>query len=138
MPLPLSSKSRSQRPEPFPTRGVPGGWRDRWESDPADAVLAGVRNHARRRVMTVPGLHLELVAEARDAGRWEAHVTSWRGSDPAPGSVRPPITAPEERWPSVNGPSALVALDALEAELRDLLRGVLSQSDPTSAPPVDG
>ena len=88
--------------------------------------------------MTEANLSVELVAEARDAGLWEAHVASWHRSDPANGSLRPPINGVEEMWPSVNGPSALVALDALEAEVRDLLRVVLPDADPASVPPPGG
>jgi hypothetical protein len=50
----------------------------------------------------------QAAAQARADGGWEAHVVS---SDATPA-----------HWPSVNGPSAAIALDALEAELRELLR----------------
>ena len=32
-------------------------------------------------------------------------------------------------WPSVNGPTAAVALDALEAELREVIRGTSEVTD---------
>jgi hypothetical protein len=64
------------------------------------------RNDLRRQVIEAD-VHLELVARAD--GRWEAYVTSSDG--------------PSALWPSVNGPSSTLALDALEAELREMLRG---------------
>jgi hypothetical protein len=51
---------------------------------------------------------VELVAEARADGRWQAQVVA--GDEPT------------VIWPSTNGPTATVALDALEAELRELIR----------------
>jgi hypothetical protein len=54
-------------------------------------------------------LDVELMAGALEDGRWEAHVAA---------SSQPP-----SMWPSVNGPTAAVALDALEAELREVLGG---------------
>jgi hypothetical protein len=77
------------------------------------------------RRVTEADVHVELVAYNRTDGRWEAHVASWR-------SLSPSCTAADLRtseatnwssalWPSVNGPTAAVALDALEAELRDVI-----------------
>jgi hypothetical protein len=106
--IPFQSGPRDPNLRPFPTRGLPDGWRDPWDADPYDAVLAALRQRtALRRRVTEAGVQLELVAQARTDGRWEAYV--------AAGDVSP------TRWPSVNGPTAAVALDALEAELRELL-----------------
>jgi hypothetical protein len=65
------------------------------------------QQQALRRYVGEAGVQLELVAQARADGRWEAHVVGSGG--------------PTARWPSVNGPTASVALDALEAELRELI-----------------
>jgi hypothetical protein len=106
--LPFQSRPRNPDLRPFPTRGVADGWRDPWDADPYDAVVSALRQrNALRRQVTEAGAQLELVAQARTDGRWEAYV--------AAGDVSP------TRWPSVNGPTAAVALDALEAELRELL-----------------
>jgi hypothetical protein len=106
--LPFQSRPRNPDLRPFPTRGVADGWRDPWDADPYDAVVSALRQrNALRRQVTEAGAQLELVAQARTDGRWEAYV--------AAGDVSP------TRWPSVNGPTAAVALDALEAEVRELL-----------------
>ena len=103
------------KPRPFPTRGVPGGWHDPWDADPLAGVVSALRQrNALRRQVTEAGAQLELAAEARTDGRWEAHVAA--GTGPA-------------TWPSVNGPTAALALDALEAEVRELLRGVGAGAD---------
>ena len=109
---PSATPYRLQDPNlrPFPTRGVAGGWHDPWDADPLEAVVSALRQrNALRRQVTEADVQLELMAQVRGDGRWEAHVVS---RDDAPAV-----------WPSVNGPTAAVALDALEAELRDLLRG---------------
>ena len=109
-PMPPPYRLRDPNLRPLPTRGIPDGWRDPWDADPYDAVLATLRQrNALRRRVTEAGVQLELVAQARADGRWEAQVVA--GDEQA------------ARWPSVNGPTAIVALDALEAELRELLRG---------------
>jgi hypothetical protein len=103
------SQPRDPSLRPFPTRGVPGGWHDPWDADPLEGVVSALRQrNALRRHMTEADVQLELVAQARVDGRWEAHVVAG---------------APAVLWPSTNGPTATVALDALEAELRELLRG---------------
>jgi hypothetical protein len=108
--IPFQSGPRDPNLRPFPTRGVPGGWHDPWDADPLEAVVAALRQrNALRRHVTEAGVQVELVAQARVDGRWEAHVVS---RDAAPGL-----------WPSVNGPTAALAMDALEAELRELLVG---------------
>ena len=108
--IPFQSGSREPISRPFPTRGVPGGWHDPWEADPLEAVVAAIRQrNALRRQVTEAGVQLDLAAHVRADGRWEAHVVS-RDAAPA-------------LWPSVNGPTAAIALDALEAELRELLGG---------------
>src|SRR5215210_2138972 len=102
---PFSSRSRDPNLRPFPTRGVPDGWHDPWDADPYDTVLSALRqpNVLQRRV-TEAEAHLELLAQPRADGRWEARVVSGEASLDA--------------WPSANGPTASIALDALEAELR--------------------
>src|SRR5215212_2614932 len=108
--LPFQSRPVDPTTRPFPIRGVPGGWHDPWDADPLDAVLAVLPDRdARRRRITEAGVPFELVAQARADGRWEAHVAAGDGQ--------------AARWPSVNGPTATVALDALEAELCELLGG---------------
>jgi len=108
--IPFQSGPRDPNLRPFPTRGIPDGWHDPWDADPYDAVVSALhqRNALRRRV-TESGVDVELVAQARADGRWEAHVVA--GDEPA------------VVWPSTNGPTVIVALDALEAELRQVLRG---------------
>src|SRR5215212_10475431 len=104
---PVSQSIRAEpKPRPFPTRGVPGGWQDPWDADPLEGFVSalGQRNALRRRVSEAD-VQLELLAQPRTDGRWEAHVPS---SDAA-----------LSRWPSVNGPTAARALDALEAEPRE-------------------
>jgi len=109
--LPFQSGSREPVQRPFPTRGVPGGWHDPWDADPYDAVEVTLRQrNALRRQVTEAGVQLELVASARADGRWEARVDSRDRS--------------AARWPTVNGPTAVLALDALEAEVRELLVGM--------------
>jgi hypothetical protein len=107
--IPFQSGPRQPTPRPFPTRGVPGGWHDPWDGDPLEAVVAALRQrNALRRQVTEADVQVELLAQPRADGRWEAHVVSRDGT--------------LDFWPSVNGPTATSALDALEAELRELLR----------------
>jgi hypothetical protein len=80
------------------------------------------------RCLTEADVHVELVAHARRDGRWEAHVASWNALTPSRSAADVPSLAPDltsswsaALWPSVNGPTALVALSALEAELREVL-----------------
>jgi hypothetical protein len=109
--MPLPYRLRDPNLDPFPTRGVPDGWRDPWDGDPYDAVVSALRQrNALRRQVTEAGVYLELRAYAREDGRWPAQVVA---SD-----------APAVMWPSTNGPTATAALDALEAELREWLSGV--------------
>jgi hypothetical protein len=54
-------------------------------------------------------LDVELMASALEDGRREAHVAA--------------ASRPSAIWPTVNGPTAVVALDALEAELREVVCG---------------
>jgi hypothetical protein len=49
-----------------------------------------------------------LLTQARGDGHWKAQVASGWPAGP---------------WLSVNGPTAAVALDALEAELREVIQG---------------
>jgi hypothetical protein len=107
--LPFQSGSREPVQRPFPTRGVPGGWHDPWDGDPQETMVAALRQrNALRRQVTEAGVQLELMAQVRADGRWEVHVVS-RDESAA-------------RWPTVNGPTAVLALEALEAELRELSR----------------
>jgi hypothetical protein len=80
------------------------------------------------RCLTEAGMHVELVAYGRPDGRWEAHVASWEPLTPSRSaadvlSMAADLTSnwSAALWPSVNGPTALVALNALEAELREIL-----------------
>jgi hypothetical protein len=112
MSAPMPPPYRLQDPNlrSFPTRGIPGGWHDPWDADPLEAVVSALRQrNALRRQVTEADVQVDLLAQARADGRWEAHVTSSDG--------------PAALWPSVNGPTATVALDALEAEVRELLGG---------------
>jgi hypothetical protein len=68
-------------------------------------------------------LDVELLASALEDGRWEAHVAASRQPLPANTPADVVTIGPPAMWPSVNGPTAAVALDALEAELRAVLRG---------------
>jgi hypothetical protein len=107
--IPFQSGPRDPNLRPFPTRGVPDGWHDPWDDDPYDGVLSALRQrNALRRQVTEAGVQLELVAQARADGRWEAHVVS-RDESAA-------------LWPTVNGPTAVLALEALEVEVRELIR----------------
>jgi hypothetical protein len=106
--IPFQSGPREPVSRPFPTRGVAGGWHDPWDADPLEGVVATIRQrNALRRQVTEANVQIELRARARTDGRWEARVVS--------------ANAAAAPWPSVNGPTATRALDALEAELRDLL-----------------
>ena len=40
LPTPTTAEDRDTTPVSFPTRGVPGGWKDWWDSDPVAAVHA--------------------------------------------------------------------------------------------------
>ena len=71
-------------------------------------------------------MRIELVAYGRHDGRWEAHVASWHCLSPSPigahlMSLATDLTTSwsSALWPSVNGPTSVCALDALEAELRE-------------------
>jgi hypothetical protein len=109
-PMPPPYRLRDPNLRPFPTRGMPGGWRDPWDADPYDAVLSSLRQrNALRRQVTEADVQVDLLAQTRTDGRSDAHVVA---SEAAPA-----------RWPSVNGPKAAIPLDALEAELRELLSG---------------
>jgi hypothetical protein len=77
-------------------------------------------------------MRIELVAYARPDGRWEAHVASWRALTPSRATANLLILAADltsnrsaALWPSVNGPTSAVSLDALEAELRERISTAL-------------
>ena len=110
-------------PRPFPTRGIPNGWKDPWDDDPL-AALRGAFPHlgVQRRHVIAADLDIELMASALEDGRWEAHVAA--SSQPLPARTPSDLTTsqPLSLWPSVNGPTAVVALDALEAELREVIQ----------------
>jgi hypothetical protein len=106
--LPSQSHPRDPNLRPFPTRGVPGGWHDPWDADPLEAVVSALRQrNAVRRQVTEAGVQIELVAQAREGGRWAAQVVAG--------------DAPAVMWPSTNGPTPT---RALEAEVREWLRSV--------------
>ncbi len=80
------------------------------------------------RHLTEAGMHVELVAYGRRDGRWEAHVASWHCLSPSPTAADLMTRATDltsswsaALWPSVNGPTSARALDALEAELREVI-----------------
>ncbi len=116
----LSYRPLGTTPRPFPTRGVPSGWKDPWDDDPLAALRKALPHlGTQRRHVTAADLDVELMASALDDGRWEAHVAA--SSQPLPANTPSDVTTngTSSMWPSVNGPTAAVALDALEAELRD-------------------
>jgi hypothetical protein len=82
-------------------------------------------------------MRIELVACGRHRGRWEAHVASWHCLNPTPtaAALAANLTShwSTAAWPSVNGASSACALDALEAELRDLI-GTAANALDTAAP----
>ena len=119
---PSVDHSRVPTPRPFPTRGVAGGWRDPWDSDPTDAMVGALSHRAAHaRSVHAQGLCIALIARPRLDGRWEAHVLSWDHLSPTPQLGDEPFREPPQGWPSVNGPTAIVALDALETELQALV-----------------
>ena len=71
--------------------------------------------------MTEANLRLVLTARVRADGRWEAHVVSVKDADAPRLTVSLPTECATGLWPSVNGPTPAVALDALEAELHALI-----------------
>ena len=80
------------------------------------------------RYLTEADMHVELVAHGRHDGRWEAHVASWHCLSPSLTAAHLMTLATDlttrwssALWPSVNGPTSTRALDALEAELREVL-----------------
>ena len=102
--------------------------------DPLQSLLVALPHRSpQRRHVIEADQHLELLAETREEGRWVARVTAWKRLNPASPSSDPVPGGSPATWPSVNGPTALVALNALEAELRDLVRTPLPEAD-SSAP----
>jgi hypothetical protein len=80
------------------------------------------------------GMQVDLVAYGRPDGRWEAHVASWHCLSPAPTAAHLLTLATDlttswsaALWPSVNGSTSARALDALEAELREVLANPRTQ-----------
>src|SRR5215210_4501065 len=80
------------------------------------------------RHLTEAGVHVDLVAYGRHDGRWEAHVAARHCLSPSPTAAHLMTLASGltprwswALWPSVNGPTSTRALDALEAELREVL-----------------
>ena len=71
--------SRKTEPEPFPVRGTPTGYRDRWEADDSAVIQAQIAEHER------------LIAAAR-----EAAVPHRRGKCRAPGEPPQPAS-PDDR-----------------------------------------
>jgi hypothetical protein len=134
-PLPL--RPRTPTLQPFPTRGVPGGWREAWDTDPlADLPTGRPPSDARRRSVCGASLRGELVAHAREGGRWVASVAH-ELPGPADGSGARPTAASSVAWRSVNGPTAAAALDVLEAEVRDAACGAQPDTE-TALPKREG
>jgi hypothetical protein len=81
-------------------------------------------------------MHIELVACGRCHGRWEAHVASWHCLNPSPtaAALAANLTSTWSTavWPSVNGPTPTCALDALEAELREVIANGTDTWDTTA------
>jgi hypothetical protein len=77
-----------------------------------------------RRGFSEAGAHFVLCTRARDGHGWDAWVESWEATDAWASS-----TAAYVPVARVNAPTAISALDALEAKLRDLHR---------TAPPDSG
>ena len=71
--------SRKTEPEPFPVRGTPTGFRDRWDSDDGALIQAQIAEHER------------LLVAAR-----EAAAPRRRGKGRAPDTPRQPA-APTDR-----------------------------------------
>ena len=69
-PIPFSSRPQDPALRPFPTRGVAGGWRDPWDGDPLEAMVAALRQQrALRRHVSEAGVQLVLAAQERADGR---------------------------------------------------------------------
>jgi hypothetical protein len=126
----LPFRSGTRTPRPFPTRGVPGGWRDAWDADPLAGLPDRPTADVRRRSVRDAGLRAELVAHVRDDGRWVASVATRDMPTPGPGPTDNPTTPWAAAWPAVNGPTAAAALDALEAEVRDAACGAQPDTEP--------
>jgi hypothetical protein len=95
--------------------------------------LAARNAESLRRIMTEAGCFTALRAQPREDGHWVARVVAWEPpARPADRATTPLVWAAAD-WPTVNGPSARVALDALEAEVRELLREVLLGLPPDAA-----
>lgn len=125
---PYAPKARP--PAPFPTRGTPGGWRDPWDSDPLPRLLAPPSSRVQRRSVRDVELHVELIAHIRQDGRWLASVVAGEVPPLASRSAGLPAHQRTSMWPSANGASAIAALDALEAELREEIVGGRSGGNP--------
>ena len=67
--------SRKTEPEPFPVRGTPSGYRDRWEADDSAVIQAQIAEHER------------LLVAAR-----EAAAPHRRGKGRAPGTPHQPAS----------------------------------------------
>ena len=133
-------RSLGAAPRPFPTRGIPSGWKDTWDDDPLAAVRIALPHPGpQRRHVIAADLDVELMASALGDGRWEAHVAS--SSQPLPASTPSDVTTsrPSVMWASVNGPTATVALDALEAELRAVICGTgeVTEEFPSNCTPSE-
>jgi hypothetical protein len=87
-----------------------------------------------RRHVVEAGMHVELVANDRWDGHWEAHVAAWSCLRPTPTAVNLTTNRSAALWPSVKGPTAAVSLDALEAELREVIGSASNAPIAASAP----
>ena len=86
-----------------------------------------------RRIMTEAGCFAALRVQPQEDGHWVARVVAWEPPAVPADRASTPLVWAAADWPTVNGPSARVALDALEAEVRDLLRGLLLGLPPDAA-----
>jgi hypothetical protein len=122
---------KARPPAPFPTRGVPGGWRDPWDTEPLPRMLVLPPSEVQRRSVRDADLRIELVARAQQDGRWVASVATGEVPPFASAAAGLPAQPRTSTWPSVNGSTSTVALDALEAELRDAVCGARPDADAT-------
>ena len=69
--------SRKTEPEPFPVRGMPSGYRDRWEADDSAVIQAQVAEYERQLVA------IREAAATRRHGKGRVPGTSGQPAPPA-------------------------------------------------------